>query len=306
MNRDTLLGAAFIVAALMFWGGNTTIGRLAMVADLPPIGLNFWRWTTAFLILLPFTWTTVRRQRAVLRRHWRYCLCFGVVGVTCFNSLYYVGLQSTTAVQGSLIAALLPVMVLLKGAAFAGAGIGRRQIGGLALSIGGAVLVIVRGDPAVLRTLSLNAGDFWCLAAVACWATQTFMLRYKPPEMETMALIPASVGLGCLALVPAYVVETALGGVMRADRETVLMVGYLSVFASVIAFSLYNAGVLRVGAASAGYFGNLFPVFSALLAVAFLGEAIAWYHALGGVLVLGGIYLATVPAGGLRRRRFAG
>ena len=72
--------------------------------------------------------------------------------------------------------------------------------------------------------------------------------------------------------------------------------------ASVIAFSLYNVGVVRVGSASAGYFGNLFPVFSALLAVVFLGEIIAWYHALGGFLVLGGIYLATVPAGALRRR----
>ena len=36
---------------------------------------------------------------------------------------------------------------------------------------------------------------------------------------------------------------------------------------------------------------------SALLAVIFLGEAIAWYHA-----IIGGIYLATVPAGALRCR----
>ncbi len=302
MNRSAILGAGFIVVAMLFWGGNTTVGRFAMTTDLPPIGVNFWRWTMAFAILLPLYAPTLWRQRRLLWRHRVYCFFLGLVGVTCFNSFYYVGLQSTTAVQGSLIAALLPLLILVLGAVYAGTGISGRQMGGLVLSIGGAVLVVVRGEYAVLRTLTLNPGDFWCLAAVLCWAVQTFMLRYKPPEMDIMALVVASVGLGWLALVPAYAVETALGSAMRFDRETVLLVGYLGLFASVIAFSLYNAGVVRVGSASAGYFGNLFPVFSALLAVIFLGEAIAWYHALGGMVVLGGIYLATVPPGALRRR----
>ena len=302
MTRHALLGAAFIAVALLFWGGNTTVGRFAMTSDLPPIGVNFWRWTVAFAILLPLTAAGLWRQRALLWRHRLYCLFLGLAGVTCFNSFFYIGLQSTTAVQGSLIAALLPLMILVLGAVYAGAGITRRQIGGLVLSIGGAALVVARGDLAVLRALQLNPGDFWCLAAVLAWAVQTFMLRYKPPEMDIMPLVAASVGLGWLVLVPAYAVETALGGAMRFDRETLLLVGYLGLFASVIAFSLYNAGVIRTGATSAGYLGNLYPVFSALLAVIFLGESIAWYHATGGLLVLGGIYLATVPTGALRSR----
>ena len=303
MNRHALLGAGFIALAMLFWGGNATIGRFAMTTELPPIGVNFWRWTVAFAILAPLTAATLWRQRALLWRHRFYCLGLGLSGVTLFNAFFYVGLQSTTAVQGSLIAALLPLMILVLGAVYAGTGITARQVGGLVLSIGGAALVVVHGDIAVLRTLRLNPGDFWCLAAVLCWAVQTFLLRYKPPEMDIMALVTASVGLGWLALTPAYAVEIALGGAMRFDRDTALMVGYLGLFASVIAFSLYNAGVIRVGSANAGYLGNLYPVFSALLAVVFLGEAIAWYHATGGLLVLGGIYLATVPAGTLRRPR---
>ena len=237
MNRDALLGAAFIVVALLFWGGNTTIGRFAMTTDLPPIGVNFWRWTIAFAILAPLTARTLWRQRALLWRHRAYCLGLGLAGVTFFNSFFYVGLQSTTAVQGSLIAALLPLMILVLGAVYAGTGITARQIGGLVLSIGGAALVVVRGDFAVLRALQLNPGDFWCLSAVLAWAVQTFLLRYKPPEMDIMALVTASIGLGWLVLLPAYAVETALGGAMRFDRETLLMVGYLGLFASVIAFS---------------------------------------------------------------------
>ena len=51
MNRHALLGAGFIVLAMLFWGGNATIGRFAMTTELPPIGVNFWRWTVAFAIL---------------------------------------------------------------------------------------------------------------------------------------------------------------------------------------------------------------------------------------------------------------
>ena len=57
---------------------------------------------------------------------------------------------------------------------------------------------------------------------------------------------------------------------------------------------MWNEGVRRVGASLSGYFGNLFPVFSAAMAVLILGESLEWFHLAGGALVLAGIYFATV------------
>jgi drug/metabolite transporter (DMT)-like permease len=53
-------------------------------------------------------------------------------------------------------------------------------------------------------------------------------------------------------------------------------------------------GVMRIGPKAAGYFGNLFPVFGSALGIILLGEPFRWFLAVGGLITLSGIYLATV------------
>ena len=67
--------------------------------------------------------------------------------------------------------------------------------------------------------------------------------------------------------------------------------------ASVVGFTCWNLGVMRIGPKTAGYFGNLFPAFGAALGILLLGEPFRWFHAVGGIVTLSGIYLAmNAPA----------
>lgn len=297
MSRHQAAGYAFLVIAVLLWGGNTVLGRIAMTSgEVPPVALNLFRWTGALIVLLPFSALKVWSLRRQFMRRWWYYVIFGLAGVTCFNTFYYIGLRSTTAVQGSLISSVLPMLVLVWTAIFVGIRITNRHIVGLVLSIGGAGLVILRGDPGVLSTFAFNSGDIWCLGAVIAWSIQTFLLRFKPVDVDMLSFTTVTVALGVAMLLPVYAVETTIMPAMVWTVETFAMVAYLAVGASAIAFTLWNAGGVRIGPTTSGYVANLFPVFSALLAVLILGEAIAWYHGLGGTLVLAGIYLATVPA----------
>ena len=45
---------AFVAFAMLLAATNPIVGRAAPDADIPPIALNFWRWTAAFVILIPF------------------------------------------------------------------------------------------------------------------------------------------------------------------------------------------------------------------------------------------------------------
>ena len=78
------------------------------------------------------------------------------------------------------------------------------------------------------------------------------------------------------------------------NSTNLMFLAYVAVVASVFGTTLFNSGVIRVGPATSGYFGNLYPVFASVLAVFLLGENFEWFHGVGGVLVLGGIYFATV------------
>jgi drug/metabolite transporter (DMT)-like permease len=294
VNRPLAFGYGFLVVSVFLWAGNSVVARFAMVSDVPPIGFAWWRWTIALAIFLPFTARGIWRDRALIRRNWRFIAAFGVVSIACYNTFFYLGLEHTTAIQGSLIQSVLPVLVLLLGLILFGEPITLRQWSGVVLSLAGAVLIVARGSVETLRALTLNVGDLWCLAAVLVWAGQIVLMRWKPRDLHITRFMTVAAAVGVAALTPAYVWEHASGRIMPVDWTTVALVLYVAFFASVIASTMYNEGVFRVGAATSGYFGNLFPVFSTGLAILFLGEEIAWYHWIGAALVLGGIHLATV------------
>src|SRR5215468_5052800 len=106
-------GYAFVILAVLLWAGNAVIGRVAPDVNVPPLALNFWRWMVALLVLAPFAISKLSAQRELFGAQWRLWTVFGIITVAGFNSAYYVGLQYTTVVQGTLISAVLPIFVLV-------------------------------------------------------------------------------------------------------------------------------------------------------------------------------------------------
>ena len=290
----TAWGYVFVVLAVLSWAGNAIIGRLAPAEAIPPIALNFWRWVGAFIVLAPFAIGTLRAQWRLLLAHWRLVTAFGVVSIAGFNALLYLALEETTVVQATLISAMLPALVIVSARVFLGQPIGARQVAGVLLSFVGVAVIVARGDPRMLLALVLNRGDLWMLIAVCFWAAQTLLLRFIPKGMDLLAFQLAAFVAGLIVALPFYVGETWSGRPMPFTLTAVLLVGYTSVVASVIGYTLWNVGVLRIGPKAAGYFGNLYPVFGAMLGIILLGEPLQGYHAVGGAVVLAGILLATL------------
>ena len=297
MNRNLIIGYALIVGAIWLWAGNAVIARAAMLADVPPLAFNFWRWLLALAFFLPFTAGRVWRQRRAVIDGWRYFATFGLVSVTLFNSFYYIGLQYTTAVQGSLIMSILPMLVLILVAVFLAQRITMRQVWGVVLSIAGAVTSVLRGDPELVRTLAVNIGDLWCLAAALVWAVMILMLRWKPADIDMPSFMTVTIAAGVAFQAPLLLWEHLGGRTFEPDATSVAFIFFVALFSGVIGMTMYNLGVIRVGPATWGYFSNLYPAFAAALAIVFLGEPFEWFHGAGGVLVLSGIYLATFLRG---------
>jgi drug/metabolite transporter (DMT)-like permease len=287
-------GYVFIVVAVLLWAGNAVIGRIAPDVNVPPLALNFWRWTVALLLMAPFAVAKLSAQRDLFRAHWRLWTVFGIITVAGFNSAYYIGLQYTTVVQGTLIAAALPVFVLVAARVFLDQPITGRQLVGIVVSIVGVAIIVARGDVHVLRGLVLNIGDVWVLAAVGLWAAQTILIRFVPKGMDLVAFQVMAFVAGLAVLAPFYLAETVGGRPLPLSWNAALLVLYTGVAASVVAFTCWNLGVMRIGPQAAGYFGNLYPVFGAALGILLLGEPFRWFHAVGGVVTLGGIAIATV------------
>jgi len=277
---------------MLCWAGNWVVGR-AIHEQIPPFTLNFWRWAGSLLLILPVSWLSLREQWPLMLRHWKWVLPMGAIASAIFQSMVYLGLQSTTALNGALIIALVPVVVVSIAALILGDRIRSRQGLGILLSLAGAVVVIVRGELSVLRTLSFNPGDLWILAAVPVWSLYTVLLKRWPPGLHRMSFLAAVALIGVVFQFPLYAWELATGRHMLVTPESIASIAYTALFASFLAFVFYNTAMDRTTPAVAGLFHHLLPAFTAVLGMVFLGERMGWYHALGIALIALGLYLTT-------------
>lgn len=291
--RDRLTSPAVImILPPLFWAGNAIAGRMA-VGQLPPIALAFWRWLFALLIILPFGLPKIVAQWDEVRRRWRILAPVALFSVTAYNTLLYVALTSTTAVNATLVSAAIPVAIVLLSRLWLGEKVGLRQSAGIVISLAGVVLVIARGDPGNLRRLGLQAGDVWVLAAVASWAIYSVLLRRHPTNLSPLALLTVQMSLGWLFLIPFYLWELTTGQAFVLTIQNAGLIAFVAIFPSILAYHLWNQGVASLGANLAGQYTYLIPIFTALLAVFFLDEAFRWFHAAGLIAIIGGIRLAA-------------
>ena len=290
-GRPALRSYLALALAALFWSGNFVVGR-AVQGRIPPIGLAFWRWTVALLLVVPFALGAVWRERRALLRAWPVLVALGVLGVGNFNMLVYVGLGDTTATNALLLQSACPAFIVALSPAFGAGRASGRQLAGIAVSLAGVVTILTRGAPAALGELALGGGDLWVLAAVVSWSLYTLLLERRP-AVEPRALLAATMAVGVAWMAPFHAFEAARGARIALDGVTAAAVAYVAVFASVLAYLLWNAGVAGVGAGRAGPFLHLMPAFGSLLSVLFLGESLRPYHAAGIGLVLAGVWLAT-------------
>ena len=276
----------------LFWAGNAVVGRL-MVGQIPPLALSFYRWLFALLLALLIVGPDLWRHRAVLRSKWKSLAVMGILGVGSYNSLQYVALETTTPLNVSLITSSAPVFILLIGGAFYKQAVGRAQWIGAVLSIAGVALVVAKGDLAHLASLHFAPGDLIMLVAVFLWAIYTWELRQRPLGLPPMTSLAAQMIWGVLSILPFMLAERWIGGETTHWGGPVwLALAYVAVLPSLLAYWCWGSAVGRVGAQIPAYFGNLAPLFAALLSWLFLDETIHWYHLWAALLIFAGIHVA--------------
>lgn len=295
-ERLDLRTATLLTVPPLLWAGNAVTGRL-VTGLVPPITLNLLRWALAFLILLPLAGWVVRRG-SPLWPHWKRFAVLGLLGVGCYNALQYLALKTSTPLNVTLVAASVPIWMLIVGALFFGQRITPRQVLGAVLSIAGVLVVLGRGHWAELAQVRLVPGDFYVLLATLAWAFYSWLLVRPddPPEIRgdwaAFLMAQMTLGLGWSMLFAAG--EWATGDThIDWGWPLALALAYVAIGPAVIAYRSWGLGVQRVGPTIAGFFSNLTPLFAAVMSAAFLGEPPQPYHALAFVLIVGGIVVSS-------------
>lgn len=287
--------ALFLATPAMF-ATNLLVAR-GLEGAVPPVALAFGRWTLTFLMLAPIGWLPLWRQRRQALAEWPVLLLLGLLGMgLCGAPIYAAGI-TTTATNMGLIYSASPILIVALGRLFWGDPAGPRQAAGIALCLAGVVLVIAKGDPAVLLGLQVTAGDLWVALATVSWAVYSLLIRHRPGRLDLRARFAAITLAGVLVNLPAVIAESAVAGLPALDLRVVGIVVLLALVPGLGAFLAYNRLVALIGPASTGLIMYLVPLYNAGLAFLLLGERPQLYHLAGAALILPGIWAATRPAG---------
>jgi drug/metabolite transporter (DMT)-like permease len=281
-----------LVLTTLFWSGHFVLSR-GMHAEIPPLGLSFWRWAVALLILSCFSLRHLWAERRIAGRNLRFICIQGLLGVAGFNSLIYLAMQTTTAINAVLVNSCIPVLIAVCSWLLYRESMTPRQCLGVLVSLCGVMLIIARGEMIHLLQVDFNRGDLLVLLAALCWALYSANLKRYPQELHPFAYQLGIVIIGLIALVPFYLLEVYSGKTFAITPSTVVTILYVAIFASILAFIFWNRAVRIVGANKAGPFIHLMPVFSTILAVFFLGENLHVYHMYGALLIFCGILMTT-------------
>ena len=288
-----------LVLANLFWAGNIVLGR-GVAGLVPPVALAYIRWTGAFLIGLGFAWPHLKRDWPVLRRQWKLMLLLSATGVASYNTMSYIGLTETTALNVLLLQSAMPLVILLWAFGLFRDRPSLAQAAGVLVSLGGVATIAAQGSLAILLHLSVNRGDVWVLAAMVINGSYAAMFRHRP-RTHPMSFLVATMGLGSCMILPFFLWERADGATIGTDWQAFAALGYIAVFPSFIAYLCFNRGIELIGAGRAGQSWHLMPLFGSILAVVFLGERFRVYHAVGIALIFAGILLASVKIAPLVR-----
>jgi drug/metabolite transporter (DMT)-like permease len=280
-----------LVAANLFWAGNIVLAR-GLAGQVPPVTLAYWRWTGAFVIAVGFAWPRLKTDLPVMMRQWPLMLLLAATGIASYNTMSYIGLTSTTALNVLLLQSATPLIIIVWAYMLFRETPTIRQTLGVLVSLAGVAAIAGHGSWEALAHLQLNRGDIWVLVALVIYGIYCVMLR-KRPAVHPLSFLVTAMGLGSLMMLPFMLWEVAAGARVHGGIPSYLGIAYTAVLPSFVAYLFFNRGIELIGAGPAGQSMHLMPLFGSILAVLFLHEQFQIYHAFGIAMIAAGILLAS-------------
>lgn len=276
-----------LLAAVVMWGW-TFVATKILIAELGPVEIYAMRLVIGLpvlVVLLLVRATPLRFTRADVLP-----LFVGGAILTVHVLIQITGLMTTTATNTGWIISVSPLALALFSYVFLRERIGGSAVAGIAVATTGILLLVSRGRLTGLEWLR-STGDWLALASAFTWAAYTVVTRDLVRRRD-----PLGVTFGVMVVAAAFtgVLAIAAGdfaNVRALSARAIAALMYLAIPALVFGQWFWQMGVARLGATRAGIYLYLEPLSTLALAVPLLGEPLSAVMALGGGLVLLGVYL---------------
>ncbi len=282
-----------LVCATLFWAGNFMVGKLASLTNIPPMSLVFYRWSLVWLILLPFTFKEIIKNKNVILNNLPLLFFLALTSVGLFNSFTYLSLVHTQVINASLFNTAIPAIIIFLCFIFKIEKTNKFQILGLFLAVFGILSIITKLDLNILYTLNFNKGDLIMIGGVITWGLYSAFLKRKKFTLPLLTLVQVLCTFGLIFIFPQFIYEFSQGQFIKFDINLFYILIFLALFPSIGSYYCWAGAVSIIGANRAGIFLSLIPLFSTIMAITFFNEQFELFHLIGAVLIILGLFLSN-------------
>jgi drug/metabolite transporter (DMT)-like permease len=261
--------------------------------NIPPYSLAFLRWCLVWLILLPFTYKEILRLKDNIKKNLSLFFILGFTSVCIFTSFTYNALNYTQVINASLFNTAIPVTIILVCFLLKIEKTNLFQISGLLISVLGILAIITKLDLNILLTLNFNKGDLFMIVAIIAWGIYSAYLRKRTFEVSLLSLVHIICTFGLIFLLPLFVLDLVQGRIIEISSNLFYILIYIAIFPSIGSYYCWAGAVSIIGANRAGIFLSLIPLFSTIFAILFFNEKFLFFHFIGSVLIILGLFLSN-------------
>ncbi len=281
-------------------GGASFLATAYALKNLSPFAVVFWRVLIAGPLFLPFCVRALRKTRLNLE-DWGRIFLIAAVGYDAPLIFGAWGQKLSSATHAALLMALEPIAIIFLAAILLGEELSALKIFALGVSLIGSFLIVSQGH-SLIQLFDFSRGSclgdgFLCLQGIL-FALYTVIGKPLLKKIDALSLTAL---ISFLAIFPLFFF--LLSGKFVAVKfsisgPTLFFVLYLSLGVSFAGVLTWNLAMERVSASLLAYFIFLQPLLGVLFGVFLLREALNWGSFLGGILILLGVYCATLKPQG--------
>jgi drug/metabolite transporter (DMT)-like permease len=282
-----------LVCATLFWAGNFIVGKFAFLENIPPMTLVFFRWSLVWVILIPFTFKEIIKSKDIIFNNLPLLFFLALTSVGLFNSFTYLALIHTQVINASLFNTAIPAIIILLCFIFKIEKTNKFQILGLILSAFGILSIITKLNLNILYALNFNKGDLIMIGGVITWGLYSAFLKKKSFTLPLLTLVHVLCTFGLIFIFPQFLYEFLQGQFIKLDIKLSYILIFLALFPSIGSYYCWAGAVSIIGANRAGIFLSLIPLFSTIMAIAFFNEKFHFFHFIGAILIILGLFLSN-------------
>jgi len=280
-----------LLAVALIYGANYTIAKNVLDQDyLEPNGFILLRVISGF-VLFHLVHFFIIKEKVNKKDIGLLALC-GLFGIAINQLFFFKGLGATSPVHASLIMVVTPIIVLIISSFYLKERINGKKVIGIAVGMGGAALLILKGSTTV-DNMSSPLGDLYILINASSYALYLVLVKNLMKKYHPFTVMKWVFSFGLVVVLPFGVGD--LLHVKWSGFPTEIWVGimYVLLFTTFLAYLLNAYALATVNPTTASAYIYLQPLIASTIAILWYNDYLSLMKALCGFMIFVGVYLIS-------------